>query len=618
MTPCLPLPVPASVFRVDYRHALAFFRPGNPPVNAAARQRWIIGPVTDVSVFIATPLAIVPAFHLLMNVFSLGLLKLGVMAVSATGHHLPGLIRAYTDRAIFRQFRLRLILVPSLIILLTLVSAYFKLTVALCALIFWSIWHGSMQIFGFLRIYDLKAGFASALTARLDFWMCLAWFIQVVLWSPARKMSFLSSFYMAGGPLVSVSWARVFEMAWLAFTLAVTAAFSANLLHAWFRRKYLNLPKLLTLASSIGFWAYCMILSPNLIIGLILWEIFHDLQYNVFVWNYNRNRVARNLSQSAIERFLFQADWKRIAFYAACIAAYGSIGLLSRDLVNLYENGPTYTNLLFQIGNVFAASGLIHFYLDGFIWKVRDGKVQQDLGINASGGFRNRPRAVHGALVTAFLAVCAVLGISEYHHLNVSDRQSQIDNLADLVPKSGYANFMKASHLKSAGRADSAIVYYERAMRHDTTYRFGHAFIADLKYQAGDLVGALAHYEKAIELDPESDLIRGNLAGLYLQTGALARAEEQYRVLLARDARNPENQFQMAWTLLRMKKGLQAKPYLEETLRLDPAQPRALNYLGMVEQALGNRERAMELFRKSLELDSTYVQARENLVAIKP
>ena len=287
-----------------------------------SKQRWVIGPAADISVLIATPLAIVPLFTLFLNFIPLAAMKLGILGISATGHHLPGLIRAYTDKSIFKQFRLRLILVPFLFLVMTALTAYFKLSLAFFVLIVWSTWHGSMQILGFLRIYDVKAGFRSALTARLDFWICLSWFIQVVLWSPSRKTSVFSSFYLAGGPLVSVSWLKVFETAWLALVVGVTTAYVCNAAYNGIKHRYLNVPKLLCLAASVGFWAYCMISVGNLIIGLIMWEIFHDLQYNVFVWNYNRARVSRNLSESKIERFLFQLDWKKIAIYTLCIVAY--------------------------------------------------------------------------------------------------------------------------------------------------------------------------------------------------------------------------------------------------------------------------------------------------------
>lgn len=579
------------------------------------RTSWLINPAVDFAFFIAAPFLIVPLVHGLLGFLSMTALKLGVLSVSATGHHLPGFIRAYTDSTIFRQFRLRLILVPALLVIASAIAAYFKLSLIFCVLILWSTWHGSMQILGFLRIYDAKAGFLSALTARLDFWLCLSWFVQVVLWSIPRKTSVISAFYISGGPLIPLEWARLFERGWLALTLAVSAAYLVNLAYNAVKHRYFNASKFLCMVFSLGFWAYCISIVPNLVMGLILWEIFHDLQYNVFVWNYNRNRVRQGLSGSRIENFLFRLDWRRLGLYALCIVAYGSVGLLNQDLVHTYENRDTYANILYQIGNVFAASALIHFYMDGFIWKVRDGKVRADLGLKTAGTYRTRNGALHWALVALGFTAAAGMGASEYIHRNSPGWESR-DNLAELVPESGYANFMKATRFQAADRPDSALLYYDRAIRHDANYAISHLYIAEIKHNSGDTAGAILHYEKALSADAGDEVVRANLAELYLRTGAFGPAEAEFRRLSERHRENAEYPYKAAWALLQSRKGLQAKPLLERSLALDPDQPLAWNYLGMVEQANGNMNLAGEMYRKALALDSTYVHARENLSAL--
>jgi Flp pilus assembly protein TadD len=581
------------------------------------RQTWLINPFSDIVFFIAAPLAIVPAFRILKGIVPFEVLALAVLSISATGHHLPGFIRAYTDKGIFDRFRFRLSVVPPLMILLACVAARLKLSVVFLILIGWSTWHGAMQILGFLRIYDLKAGFDSRMTARMDFQMCLAWFVQVVLWSAPKKASLLGSFYAAGGPLVPYGAARAFEWGWLSFTAAVTTAFLIRTSVNGLRHGYWNGRKLLCMASSFGFWAYCMIGVNNLILGLVLWEIFHDLQYNVFVWDYNQKRVERGLSESRFERFLFRPKAGKIALYALCIIAYGSLGLLSQDVLNAYQSGKTYGSALSQFGNVFAASAMIHFYLDGFIWKVRDGKVQRDLGIASRDGFVSRPRILHAALVALFFSAAALLGASEYRKLTAPPA-AQADNLARLVPGSGHANFMKAVFLQQAGRGDSAIVYYRRAVLADSAYGSARVFIADLEASAGDAKAAIMDFETVEAQDPADAEVRESLGELYLRTGNYEKAGGEYAWLQASDPSNPSYAFHLAWSLLQMKRGAEARPFLERTLALDPLQPQALNYLGMVEQAAGDSRRARELYRKALDIDSSYALARENLRALKP
>ncbi len=592
--------------------------------NATSGQSitWLLGPYADPLLFIAIPLAAFPAYRALAALLSFTFLKLAVLSVSATGHHLPGFIRAYTDRSVFEKFRVRLLVVPTLFILLAGMAAWYRLSVVFFLLIVWSVWHGGMQIMGFLRIYDAKSGLRSALWARLDFWMCLAWFVQVVLWAVPKKTSVLSSFYVAGGPLLPLPWALGFGKAWLALTALVTAGYVIALAADALGGRRPNPMKLACLAGSIGFWAFCLLRIDNLLIGLLLWEVFHDMQYNAFVWKYNRRRVERGLSGSRLERFLFAPGWQRLAVYAGCIAAYGCVGLLTQDVLNAYGTGHGYQAMFSRIGNVFAASTLIHFYMDGFIWRVRDGKVQADLGVAgtqgaaAAGGYQDRNEARHWVFVSLLFAGCGLLAASEHFGWTAGAARRQADSLADLVPASGYANFIKASHLKTEGRGDSASWYYGRAIARDSAYGFAHAYIADLKAEAGDVGGAAAEYALALERDPESDLLRENLAALSGKSGDYARARGLYLELAARDTANAGFAFGAAFASLQMKKGLEAKPWLEKTLRLDPNRPDALTYLGMVHQALGHADSARACYLGALALDSADSLARANLATL--
>lgn len=579
-------------------------------------KAWLVNPWADFAFFIATPLLIVPAYFAAAPILPLHALQVVVLALSATGHHLPGFIRAYTDASIFRQFRYRLLVVPALLILFAAWTTYNKLSTLFFLFIAWSTWHGAMQIHGFLRIYDAKSGFFSAWTARWDFWMCISWFVQVVLWSPGKLTSVLSSFYLGGGPLIPVSAARAIASSWTVLTLLITAAWAIQTGLNAYRKGYFHPQKFLCMAASLGFWGYCMMGVDNLILGLILWEIFHDLQYNVFVWNYNRSRVQRGLSESRIERFLFQSGGWRLALYSACILAYGSLGFLSQEVLNGSQYRDGYRHLLDQAGNVFAVSALIHFYLDGFIWKVRDGKVRQDLGVAAPVTGARAPVARHWAFVAGLFAVSVALAISEKLHLTASQEQGLFSNLAGIVPKSGFAHFMRASQLKAEGRLDSAAVHYARAIALDTNYAFSHADLGEILERTGDRAGALRHFEAARLRNPGDSLLLAHLGALYLDAGRYQEAGETFKSLLTLDSGNAAAHFQLAFALLQLRQGMAAKPHLERSLALDAYQPKALNYLGMVEQALGHPDRAQGLYEQALSLDSGYAHARENLAGL--
>ena len=68
--------------------------------------------MADLVLFVATPLLILPLVFLSRQQFSDQTIYAIVGTLGANGHHLPGMLRAYGDRALFRRFRIRLTVGP--------------------------------------------------------------------------------------------------------------------------------------------------------------------------------------------------------------------------------------------------------------------------------------------------------------------------------------------------------------------------------------------------------------------------------------------------------------------------------------------------------------------------
>ena len=82
-----------------------------------------------------------------------------VTAFGAMGHHLPGMLRAYGDRELFRRFRTRFLLAPLILLgVCAAVFAFYDLDGLILVAVLWATWHAWMQVYGFLRIYDSKTG----------------------------------------------------------------------------------------------------------------------------------------------------------------------------------------------------------------------------------------------------------------------------------------------------------------------------------------------------------------------------------------------------------------------------------------------------------------------------
>ena len=337
---------------------------------------WILDRWRDLLLFVGTPVVLIPIFAAAQVRWSAQDIFLFVGAFGAMGHHLPGMIRAYGDPALFQRFKVRFLVAPLALLAVCIWSSVYNIQAVQLVALTWGIWHGMMQTYGFCRIDDAKAGAKAATRARADFALCFAWFVAAVLLSPLRFRSCLDLYYDSGGPLLPLGVVSAIRQGIIGVLALVTAFFFWQQWNDARRGRGLSVVKMLLLASSIAFWWYCNNGVQNILVGIALFEVFHDVQYLSIVWIYNRARVERDQSIRGFMRFVFRRSGSLIGVYVGLVAAYGAIALTTSGV-----NADWIRNSL--IG-VVTASALLHFYYDGFIWKVRETQTRSMLGIRES------------------------------------------------------------------------------------------------------------------------------------------------------------------------------------------------------------------------------------------
>src|SRR5262252_7998383 len=178
------------------------------------KSLWIWDPWKDLALFVLSPFWVVPLLWWLKAHFDVGGFGAFLLAVGGVGHHLPGFVRAYTDPVLFRRFRARFVFAPLFLLAVCGAFAALRLQSLTLVLTLWGIWHGAMQVNGFLRIYDGKAGSFSKITCWLDRAMCIAWFGLGLLYSK-RFIVVLSYYFKAGGYAVSPGPFAIFRNFWI-------------------------------------------------------------------------------------------------------------------------------------------------------------------------------------------------------------------------------------------------------------------------------------------------------------------------------------------------------------------------------------------------------------------
>ena len=527
--------------------------------------------------FVGTPLLIIPAFLAAQARWRVEELSLFVASFGAIGHHLPGMLRAYGDRALFQRFRWRFSVAPAFLAATCLIFALRDLNGIVLVVYLWGVWHGLMQTYGFLRIYDAKSGPSSPLTARLDHAMCVTWFATAVLVSPSRMTNILTVFYTSGGPLLEASTIETLRMTSLLLTGVVTVAFFCHTAWMWHRGRPVSSVKLLLMATSIGFFWYTNVLVGNLLAGIALFEVFHDVQYLSIVWIYNLNRVQKDRGVGAFTRFLFRRSGALVGVYVGLVVAYGSLNLVSTAMS---------TGLLKRmLTGLLAASALLHFYYDGFIWKVRERTTRQSLGLG--GGTPERAPAVrpawltHGAKWILFVLPVATLGLTE-----VQGRAPELDRaraIAQAAPNSAAAQERFGVLLAGAGRRDEAVTRLREAVRLDPANAEAESNLGVVLVQAGKLEEAVAHYRRAIQMEPADALTQTNLGNALSKLGQFPEAIQHFQAALRVSPNRVDAHINWGAALLKQGELDEAIVHFREALRISPQQPQALANLAIAQ-----------------------------------
>ena len=333
------------------------------------------------------------------------------------------------------------------------------------------------------------------------------------------------------------------------------------------------------------FWWYCNNGVQNILVGIALFEVFHDVQYLAIVWIYNRTRVERDKSIGGFMRFVFRRSGALIGVYVGLVLAYGAIGFT--------QSAITAEWIRHGLIGIVTASALLHFYYDGFIWKVRETQTRAMLGIEGAGAAalaspRLWPAWVRhslrwAALVIPFGALCAAQLVGR-----VVPPIERTAKVAEVLPQDPKAQLNYGKALHEAGRVEEAISKYEFAISRIPRWR-RRSFILGWLGRIWEIwIEHIEHYERSLRAGSEENgKCESNLAGILVSKGLRAEARRRYEHSLSV---NPNLQIahkELADILCGDGEYDSAIAHYEEALRIQPDFVEAKQNLGFRAHPVG-------------------------------
>jgi hypothetical protein len=369
---------------------------GSLPRLKPPRQNWILSPLQDALLIVAAPpivLGLTLAAFFLLPAPQATALVLGVHVVFTVAHHMPTFLRIYGDVELLRRFKWTVLLAPVVPLCFSFgVLAYINLEgyptecflYMYLMLALWDPWHFLRQHYGFMRIYDRHNAAPRTLASRMDLMLCVSAFVYIMLASGTWVPQMLADLYNSAHlPVLMAVSAQILgdltRLAGLA-TLVAGTVYGAYLYWCWRQHHFVSIAKLALLVSTFpvmyvaytpNAWILSVVPQWTFKVGFACVGIVHMTQYLGIVWRYNRNLALRcDRARGGWFRNLHvRGGWFVGVGYVVLCLLYG-------DLITTRYDSRWLMSVLLAIG---FTSTLLHYYFDGFIWKVRHRQNDENL-----------------------------------------------------------------------------------------------------------------------------------------------------------------------------------------------------------------------------------------------
>jgi len=379
-----------------------------PPTKSSPplRQNWIVNPAHDILWIIGAPL--------LAWVWAAFTFKAGgvetvwmIFIIFNVAHHFPTFIRIYGDRDLLRRYRWNLLLGPLIPFSLSMLVVYFVIAndLPIMTILFlqvilniWDPWHFLMQHYGFMRIYDRHNKAPRKIASTMDYMLCWTWFAFIMVAASEWLFDLLYKLSNEGG-VGLVMWIDLpvynfIHQAILFAAVLMTFVYIGYL--AWCRRKgyFISGAKCALFLITFVMLGLCYVKNPvmqallpgwTFMVGFATLGMVHVTQYLAIVWTYNRNLAQKPGKTPARFSRIFATGGVAVAICYVVICLLYGVLLTDKiwvPLISGLSEHQVFIKIFFGTAvSLNFTSTLLHYYYDGFIWKVRHKENRQNLAM---------------------------------------------------------------------------------------------------------------------------------------------------------------------------------------------------------------------------------------------
>ncbi len=310
-------------------------------------------------------------------------------------HHYAGWVRSYGMPDVWERFKDRLIVGPIAIVALTILGLQYAPITLLLLVTAWDHQHSIMQQHGLARIYDHKAGAGLTHTRRVDLGLHCVLYAYMFLNAPMFRFLWIRELHRMHVPL-SVDVINGLLITSQVVLVGYLIFYGYHLWRTVQEGAIINPIKYAFIGASYFLWYFVSWHTNSILLYAVAHRLMHGVQYIVMVYafmskskergTFREGLWSRMTGKGNLRWFLLGGVAYAVLFQLVINRPLDEFGF---GVVNFapYPAIPEFgiPALDYTAGYALFAQmmiytyGLMHYYLDSFIWKVSDKQTQKGL-----------------------------------------------------------------------------------------------------------------------------------------------------------------------------------------------------------------------------------------------